>query len=124
VVLALCVIAVAAATLLPIAFVARPKERSEHSTRMSDESPYYDEGPAVARAAAAFADDVPEHCPAAHVRGAVDLDTGHTAFEITGFTTPEQDEAIATIVDTARAARRTRRPHRTVLPHGSISSAS
>jgi hypothetical protein len=117
VVLALCIVGVAAATFLLIALVDRPKDRPEYLGRIADEAPDSPDAPAIAPAH-------PESYDDARVRGAVDLNTGHTVFEITGSPTPEQNEAIAAIVDTARSAQHTnQQPQSPVQTHGTVSPA-
>ena len=117
VVLALCIIGVAAVTFLLIALVDRPKEQSEHLEGLPAAAFDRDDDYALAR---------PQ--PGAHVRGAVDVNTGHVAFAITGSPTPEQNAAIATIVATARGATseraKPRHSHATAQTYVSISPSS
>ena len=116
-VLALCIVGVAAATFLLIALVDRPRERPQYLGTIADEASGSPGAPAVVPAHRESHDD-------ARVRGAVDLNTGHTVFEITGSPTPEQNEAIAAIVDTARSAQHTnQQPQPAVQTYGTVSPA-
>ena len=90
-ILTLCILGVATATLLLLTRADRPTDRE------ADEAPYY----APVRTGLVRA-----RRSSARVRGAVDLTTGHTAFEVAGTPTPEQNAAIATIVGAARHAAR------------------